>query len=355
MKARRRLIYCCVALIIAAMIAVRVLTPIPYETIALVGGITLIGVVLLLNYWHLLRNYAAWRRINQKDWAGVIERTSRSITANPRDYTALQFRAYAYMMLKQYDLALADLNAEVAAEPEASTGYRLRAQILIERKMFAEAWEDLETARSIKRHNADIYWGRAVWYWAQERYPEALVEFITMVTRRHANASDYVTLSIAALRTGKLTDARYYIDTAINRQRDASTYNDRAYVLSLLGDQETALADVQRALALQPTFSHAHGTLGHIYYCMNRFEDAHTAFVHAEMHGPDRGYPMLGRAAALMQLGRTEEAQALWQRACALEPEECDPVAFRIKYGREDVLYQALEAFTASVPALDPV
>ncbi|MEZ6185965.1 MAG: serine/threonine-protein kinase [Planctomycetota bacterium] len=132
------------------------------------------------------------------------------------------------------------------------------------------------------------------------------------------------------MRQERWEEAKQLLDRRIaeGAPRAADLY-DRGVCQARLGDRAAALADHERALALQP---HALGALqGRVsqLLALKRYPEALEAADRAQAEAPGDPRVILLRAACLARLGRHEEAIVACDRTLALDPEQADAYEIR--------------------------
>ncbi len=138
------------------------------------------------------------------------------------------------------------------------------------------------------------------------------------------NPRDFGALHLIADIQGALGQAEAALanyDRAIAIQPGyAQAYNNRGAVLGRMGQHEAALASYEQALALQPHYPEAAYNRGNVLAEMGRHEEALASFDRALAIWPDLAEALYNRGNALQQLGRPQEALASYDRALAVRP-----------------------------------
>jgi DNA-binding winged helix-turn-helix (wHTH) protein/tetratricopeptide (TPR) repeat protein len=92
---------------------------------------------------------------------------------------------------------------------------------------------------------------------------------------------------------------------------DALVLVTRAHARAALGDHPAAIADGERALALDPVSSTVRGDLGLLYFWARRYAEAAAAWQAVLELDPEQPAAQVGRLEALLAMGRAEEARPL--------------------------------------------
>ena len=147
---------------------------------------------------------------------------------------------------------------------------------------------------------------------------------------------------------------------AVEAEPDApGPYLRRAEIRRHHGDLVEAMADLERAAAMDPGGREVDYLRGHVYLDSGRHEDAEAAFGRFLAHEPRNPAALEGRARALAALGRHLEAADAYSHAI-----ESRPVAVPATYlaradalarAGDEYLPEALRGLDAGLAALGPV
>lgn len=105
---------------------------------------------------------------------GALTLFGRVLQANPRQTTALQFRAEIYAGRENYPSALADLNLLLELEPNLDTAWSLRGRIYDMTGKGQESIADLSRAVELGPDNAWNWWDRGRVYFRRGNFEKAL-------------------------------------------------------------------------------------------------------------------------------------------------------------------------------------
>ena len=131
---------------------------------------------------------------------------------------ALMARGFGYVFQKDFDRALADLDAAIRDNPKLATAYYYRGSILTERDP-KRALADLSKAIALNPKDADYFRQRSSLYVKRKDYPRAIADLTTAIGLARKPTSEYF------LR--------------------GATYED-------IGQRDKAIADFQASLVLDP-------------------------------------------------------------------------------------------------------
>jgi tetratricopeptide (TPR) repeat protein len=129
--------------------------------------------------------------------------------------------------------------------------------------------------------------------------------------------------AVAAYKAGQLAQAEDFCRQAIAVDRN---YFDALYVLAVvqatLGKNVEALANYDRALALQPRNAEVLSNRGNTLKSLKRFDEALDSFDKALAAQPDYPAALSNRGAVLFEMERYEEALATYDRSLAIRPDQ---------------------------------
>jgi tetratricopeptide (TPR) repeat protein len=178
----------------------------------------------------------------------------QALTANGRNVTALANRAGCLAYQRQYDRALAELNAFLQTSPPDATAARSeRARISAALGRYADSLRDWDELLRASNAGADDYQGRAV-VRSMAGQPELALQDITEALRRQPENSSFLTTRAEIYdKLGKLDLAMKDRETAVRMSPDlASAVLAEAQMMRARKDYEQAIQAYARAAQLRP-------------------------------------------------------------------------------------------------------
>ncbi len=191
--------------------------------------------------------------------------------------TALVMRARAELDLSELDKAEADLKAAFALRP-TPFGYRVRGRLHGMRGQNAEARDDYLQAISLSENKSGRYVSyvdRGLFLVRIKDFPAALADFELAIRLDPTKASAFVGRALTHRASGKIAEA---------------------------------LADLNHAKAVEPSYSLTYVELGDIFVAEKRFADAIAAYDVALKLQPTDARAIRGRAAATTALASNNPA-----------------------------------------------
>jgi tetratricopeptide (TPR) repeat protein len=120
-------------------------------------------------------------------------------------------------------------------------------------------------------------------------------------------------------------------ETNLPPARQANLYSDRGVAKWRLKQLDGALADLTKAVSLNPDYAPAYNNRGIVYLEMNRAEDAYKDFDRAVALSPDFGPAYSNRGGANQKLRRLDAAERDFRKAIELMPANAVPLNGRGK------------------------
>jgi len=299
----------------------------------------------------------------QGHWNQAVSAFESVLQSQPQHFWGNYYLALCWLRSSRADLAVARLTTCLGWRPELPWLYLLRGSAWGELGQFARAEQDFEAALKGPLPEAaryGLYINRGVLRVRQGRAAEAIEDLSRATALRPQLYQGYVNLAQALVQDRKLDDALRPLDEAIQREpRLASLYSTRARVHVLRQDDAAALADLAKALgvepgraapavaedhlergrilhrrkdykgavraydaalALQPRQVRAHRLRAEALLELNSLSEALQSLDECLKHGPPDAAVFRARAAVRTRLGQYPGAQTDYTRALELEP-----------------------------------
>jgi tetratricopeptide (TPR) repeat protein len=180
----------------------------------------------------------------------------------------------------RYEEALADLDRALAVDPEYVRAHAERSLCLIGLERWGEALRDMARAADLDRES----------HWHRVRFAMMLLDL-----GRHAEALREVNRALAD------PDEHGTLDLAW-------PYTVRAWALHGLGHESEALADLERAISVDDSFTLSHATRGWLLWEAGQLDQAEQDFGRALADEPVWPWAYGGRGAVRLYAERYEDA-----------------------------------------------
>ena len=220
------------------------------------------------------------------DHSEAIRLYSEAIELDPKLAMAYNNRGFEYIELKEYELALGDLNRAVELDSKLTLAYNNRGRVFARLKQYDRAIADYNKAIELNPNYANAYNNLGYTYDDLNRYDRAI-----------ENYSKAIELN----------------------PNFAMAYNNRGFTYCFgMRDYARAIADFDKAIEINPNFDWAHNNRGSAYYEMKDYARAIADYSKAIELNPRYAKAYRNRGNAYQALGDAERAQADFDKAKSL-------------------------------------
>ena len=228
--------------------------------LAFAGLGTLLGLILLFNYWNRPNPVKAREYYEQgvaksrdRDAAGAVEAFSQSLKFNPNNPETLYRRANANYDLKKYQESIADYSQAIALDPNYFQAYFNRGLARYDFNDKRGALEDYTKVLSLKPNDVDAYYERGVVYLDLQDYKTAIQDFGEVIRLQPQLAKGYHSRGLARAAGGDLQGAiGDYTEALKLDAQDTKALYSRGRARFHLGDYKGAFADYSQVIAIDP-------------------------------------------------------------------------------------------------------
>ena len=259
------------------------------------------------------------------DLEGALGDHLRAIELEPGSPERQMDLAETYVQLGELDAALEHMDQAVALKDDEAWFFDSRANLYALRGEYDLAWSDFERASELEPDNR-FYFTRAadMFLYEADDPNRALVVFTLAVQRLPDDPWVYSDRALAHEALGNHEEALADINRAIEMEPDnAHFYIRRAqFWQNALPDFDAALADLNRAVEIAPDNAEAYSERGAFYqYHTDDLEAALADRSRALELDPEGPWRYHDRAAVLRQLRRDDEALADLDACLELDPD----------------------------------
>ncbi len=165
--------------------------------------------------------------------------------------------------------------------------------------------------------------------WQQSRmYRDLETLWRTTIERNPSSYIAHNNLSAVVLEQGRADEALALADTALRLQPQgpdlALALVNRGNALLRLGQVDPAIAELRKALEIQPDYAHAHNNLGSALLEVGQNDEAAAAFRQALVFQPGHANAHYNLGVVLLGQGQLDEAIAHFQTSLELQPDAAD-------------------------------
>jgi lipoprotein NlpI len=183
-------------------------------------------------------------------WTSVLNLPSLTPVEHARAYAG---RAMAYLRQGEINLALADVSAAVALQPDQPEWHGLRGEIYLGKRDPTNALADFDVALKLKADFVEAHAGLGEGHMLRGEFQAAIAEFDAAIAAKPYLTEFYADRGRAYLLAGQSERAMEDFNEAVRRDpRDVLAYKVRWIGLYQAGRFPAAAADLQQSLALDP-------------------------------------------------------------------------------------------------------
>ncbi|MCP4677343.1 MAG: tetratricopeptide repeat protein [Deltaproteobacteria bacterium] len=224
---------------------------------------------------------------------------------------------------KDYSAAAMAFNKVKAEEPGNLFAILGSIETALSEGKLSETKDALIKVMPKNPRNARVHYLMGRVQWSLKQLEEAEKEFKTAIELDKEFLNAYIALSQMLLKIGRNNDAMVVLDDASEAVPGSSLINQTlADAQALRGDFAAAIAELDKALVIEPDNVRSHFRMGQMYRKMDAVEDATRSFAEVEKRSPN--YPGLSlEQGLLMELaGNVEEALAAYKKALSKSPDD---------------------------------
>ena len=254
--------------------------------------------------------YRSVAKISLEDYGGAEQDAGLAIERNPFIVDAYQVRGVARQNLGNFKGAVEDYDAGLKLMPEDKNLLINRAICQTALKNYDEAQQSFDRLLSLDRRNDRAYIGLAQMNLERKDTTMALENLNKGIELNKNNATAYVMRAEIATRShGDFESALADMDSAIMLEpRYAGYFINRAYMKYNLDDYFGAMADYDYALSLEPASVEAHFNRGLLRAEVSDNNKAISDFDFVLKSNPSNFMALYNRALLYMRTGQYREA-----------------------------------------------
>ena len=264
---------------------------------------------------------------DQGEYERALEDLNTAIArlADDGDLRTYQSRAMLFVRMKQYDKAVADYDEYVKRSSNSATAHFERGSFyLYTLKDYKNALADFDRSLQIDPKPWHRYKRRALAHFYLRHYDKALADVAKAIELNPEDGSNLTWIPpelVAkcpdrAFRDGMLKLA----DETVDKKDGPSVRWGRASLLRAFGQDKQALADLNKAVALDPKNAAAHYNLGSALGRQGKLNEAIAVYRKAIALDPKFAYAHNNLGYALDKQGKLDEAIVHYRMAIALDP-----------------------------------
>ncbi|MBN1869660.1 MAG: tetratricopeptide repeat protein [Candidatus Omnitrophica bacterium] len=267
-------------------------------------------------------------------WRASIPFWSYVLKYYPDNAMAFGNRGEAYKDQKEYELAMADFNASIKADPGYAESYNSRGQMHGMMGNTQAALEDFKKVIELRPNFDEAYNNIGIIYSMQNKPEEAV--------RYFEKAADIDPLNEQAqYNTGDYYYTKGDFDKAFDHFQkviamnpaSAIAYNKRGLIYGIRKEYDLSIKDLNRALALEPNNGEFHKNKGVVLEHNKMLQEAVESQTKAIEINPKYADAYCFRGNAYAQMGRYGEAAKDFEAALKIDPDH-----WRAKQGQNALI-----------------
>jgi Flp pilus assembly protein TadD len=260
----------------------------------------------------------------------------------------------SYATLRQIALWRDDLTLftdTVRKSPNTSIHHTNLGIAYLKQNRYDEAIREFITAVSLKPDDADAHYNLGIAYLKQNRYDEAIKEFTTAVSLRPDFAEAHYNLGTAYGKQNRYDEAiKEFIITVTLRPDFAEAYDGLGTAYLDQNRYDEAVNEFVTAVKLKPDDADAHYNLGIAYGRQNRLDEAVKEFIAVLKRKPDDAEAHTNLGIAYGKQNRLDEAVKEFITAAKLKPDDAEAHdGLGIVYGKQGHLDKAVKEFMTAL------
>jgi predicted O-linked N-acetylglucosamine transferase (SPINDLY family) len=199
-------------------------------------------------------------------YSEALEAFGRVVNLNPNDSRAWSGRGALLFRVHRSEEALADLDRAVSLDPRSADAWMNRGTILMAVNRSEEALDCFDRVLRLRPEDVEARYSRGLVLKAMGRGGHALAEFDRVLEKRPDHLRALISRATVLGTMGKVDQELQSYDRALAiRPNMVEALISRAFCLSTYKqDLAGAIADQERAVAIQPNFPYARGRLIHM-------------------------------------------------------------------------------------------
>jgi len=262
----------------------------------------------------------AWTHLMLGSAAAARDAGDRAVDVHRGEARAVHARGLARLMAGDASGAEADFSEAIALRPEWRNARRMRAGARARRGEHEAALADLEELLRSAPDDAEALCARAAVYGARGDHARALADAEAAIRFDPGLVEAHVTRAGALDAMGRLDEALAGLDAALRIAPNAVGYLRRASIATRRRQFDAALADCERALALDPALVDAHVERGLAHKGRGDLDAAWRAYEEALRVDPKHAHALSNRASIRMERADPDGAIRDLDAAIALRP-----------------------------------
>ncbi len=203
--------------------------------------------------------------------------------------------------------ALLAVDRAIALSPDDAALYARRAECLMALDRYGEAIAPLTRATELDPANARYYAARGDVYSHLESWSQAVGDYAMAAALGADDPETFLRYGRALCEAGQFEEAIRVLDQAEGLSERPEAYGIRGLAYGVMGEQEEALENLTRAIAIAPYEADYYTWRGHLHADLGRYQEAVADYRKAIIFGQDDLNVLLAFGNALYETGHYRE------------------------------------------------
>ena len=269
-----------------------------------------------------------WKKSLIKDQKSRFNKVVADVSNLKKDAKQSERRAWISQILseaisavngKEFDKAIMLCNQVLKLDDRNTPAYNMKGIAYAEKKEYDKAIDCFNRAIELKPDDSGYVYNRAKMFYQSNRYQEALTD-CNMAISLDARSTFYTLRAAIKQKLEDIPGALADVSKAIELDpNDAKCYFNRGLIKNSLGDVSGAIEDYKKYIELDPSHAEVYNSLAYAYMKLEQYDIAYSYVEKAILltEGKDGCY-IDTRGEILMSMGKLDEAINDFTRASIL-------------------------------------
>jgi len=268
-------------------------------------------------YYYIQRGRAY---LMNKEYNKAVVDLDKAVETIPNSFICYNLRGLAYDALDRQAQAMTEFNKAISLNPAYAEAYSNRGFVFFENKEYDKALHDYDKAIALDPKLANAYNNRGFLYATQGKLEIAIKDYDKAISIDPKLLDAYLNRGNLYLGQKKYDEALIDFNTALPLGwRNAPTYNARGEVFAAKGDFEWARNDFNQAISMNPQYGKAYKNRGMVYMEMGEDDKALNDFTKAIFLNADLAQTYELRGKLYKKRGDEERARNDFDKAKSLK------------------------------------
>jgi tetratricopeptide (TPR) repeat protein len=242
---------------------------------------------------------AAMSHYGAHDYGAAIPYLREAVAADSRNLALLLTLAHCLLWTKQLDATMEVFKEILTIDPDSAEADMIAGEALDQKGDNAGAVQEFRAAVQANPKEPNAHFGLAYLLWTQKKFDEAIPEFQAELENDPKNNQAMIYLGDSYVRQDRFDLGKAMLEKAARYQTsDPLIHLDLGIASMETGDNDVALRELNKTVALEPDNVAAHFRLATLYRSMGKKDEAKVEFAKANTLNKKRNDSLHDRIAA---------------------------------------------------------